>query len=104
MSADTHTHTHQLMSYELVYTSIHSSINESIHSSRAAAHCDIKIQRMNKRVGQRSVSYLGPITFNSLPKKLRGLDAKRVISQKVKIEFMPVLCCHVVDSSTLKVL
>ena len=26
MSADTHTHTHQLMSYELVYTSIHSSI------------------------------------------------------------------------------
>ena len=27
MSADTHTHTHQLMSYELVYTSIHSSIN-----------------------------------------------------------------------------
>ena len=26
MSADTHTHIHQLMSYELVYTSIHSSI------------------------------------------------------------------------------
>ena len=35
---------------------------------------------------------------------MRGLDAKRVISQKVKIEFLPVLCCHVVDSSTLKVL
>ena len=30
--------------------------NESIHNSRAAAHCDIKIQRMNKRVGQRSVN------------------------------------------------
>ena len=30
--------------------------NESIHSSRAAAHCDIKIQRMNKRVGQLSGS------------------------------------------------
>ena len=27
MSADTHTHIHQLMSYELVYTSIHSSNN-----------------------------------------------------------------------------
>ena len=27
MSADRYTHTHQLMSYELVYTSIHSSIN-----------------------------------------------------------------------------
>ena len=26
MSADRYTHTHQLMSYELVYTSIHSSI------------------------------------------------------------------------------
>ena len=36
-------------------------------------------------------------------KYLRGLDAKRVISQKVKIEFLPVLCCHVVDSSTLSV-
>ena len=28
MSADTHTHPHQLMSYELVYTSIHSSIKQ----------------------------------------------------------------------------
>ena len=45
--------------------------NESIHSSRAAAHCDIKIQRMNKRVGQRSVNYLGPITFNSLPTNIK---------------------------------
>ena len=33
MSADTHTHTHQLMSYELVYTSIHSSINAFISKS-----------------------------------------------------------------------
>ena len=33
--------------------------------------------------------------------ELRSLDAKRVISQKVKIEFLPVLCCHMVDSSTL---
>ena len=34
MSADrhTHTHTHQLMSYELVYTSIHSSIICYIHN------------------------------------------------------------------------
>ena len=29
--------------------------------------------------------------------------AKRIIRQKVKIEFLPVLSCHVVDSSTLKV-
>ena len=36
--------------------------------------------------------------------KMRGLDAKRVIRQKVKIEFLAVLCCHVVASSTLKVL
>ena len=40
--------------------------NESIHSSRAAAHCDIKI-----RVGERSVNYLGQITFNSLPTNIK---------------------------------
>ena len=34
MSADTHTHTHQLMSYELVYTSIHSSIIYTIDNLR----------------------------------------------------------------------
>ena len=39
MSADRYTHTHQLMSYELVYTSIHSSIiglyilTSTIHST-----------------------------------------------------------------------
>ena len=45
--------------------------NESIHNSRAAAHCDIKIQRMNKRVGQRSANYLGPISFNSLSTNIK---------------------------------
>ena len=34
----------------------------------------------------------------------RGLDGKCIFRQKVKIEFLPALCCHVVDSSTLKVL
>ena len=50
--------------------------------------------------------YCGHLDSNALISDcqyLRGLDAKRVISQKVKIEFLPVLCCHVVDSSTLSV-
>ena len=43
MSADTHTHIHQLMSYELVYTSIHSSIIRDVSlndvSRRACVSC-----------------------------------------------------------------
>ena len=36
MSADTHTHIHQLMSYELVYTSIHSSIKSFLLAAESA--------------------------------------------------------------------
>lgn len=34
---------------------------------RSITHCNVKVPRMNKSVGQRSLSYLGPTTFNKLP-------------------------------------
>ena len=41
MSADRYTHTHQLMSYELVYTSIHSSIITMITSAVLRLECSL---------------------------------------------------------------
>ena len=35
---------------------------------------------------------------------MKGLTAKRIRCQKVKIEFLAVLCCHLADSYTLIVL
>ena len=58
--------------------------NESIHNSRAAAHCDIKIQRMNKRVGQRSANYMGPITFNSLPTNIKTSPSFTIFKKRLR--------------------
>ena len=35
---------------------------------------------------------------------MKGLTTKRIRCQKVKVEFLAVLCCHLADSSTLIVL
>ena len=40
-----------------------------------------------------------PLVFATV----KGLVAKCIIRRKVKIECLPVLCCYVVDNSTLKV-
>ena len=59
--------------------------NELIYNSRAAAaHCNIKIQRMNKRVGQRSVNYLGPITFNSLPTNIKTSPSFAIFKKRLR--------------------
>ena len=58
--------------------------NESIYNSRAAAHCNIKIQRMNKRVGQRSVNYLGPITFNYLPTNIKTSPSFSIFKKRLR--------------------
>ena len=64
---------------------------ESMYDSRSAAHCNVKIPRMNKRVGRRSLNYLGPITINSLPTNIKTSPSfsvfKKRLREKILFEF-----------------
>ena len=68
---------------------------ESMYDSRSAAHCNVKIVRMNKRVGQRSLNYLGPIIFNSLPTNIKTSPSfsifKKRLREKIPFSFQ---YCH----------
>ena len=57
---------------------------ESMYDSRSAAHCNVKIPRMNKRVGQRSLNYLGPITFNSLPTNIKTSPSFSIFKKRLR--------------------
>ena len=57
---------------------------ESMYDSRSAAHCNVKIPRMNKRVGQRSLNYLGPITFNSLPTNIKTTPSFSIFKKRLE--------------------
>ena len=57
---------------------------ESMYDTRSAAHCNVKIPRMNKRVGQRSLNYLGPITFNSLPTNIKTSPSFSIFKKRLR--------------------
>ena len=57
---------------------------ESMYDSRSATHCNVKIPRMNKRVGQRSLNYLGPITFNSLPTNIKTSPSFSIFKKRLR--------------------
>ena len=54
------------------------------YNSRSVAHCNVKIPRMNKRVGLRSLNYLGPITFNSLPTNIKTSPSFSIFKKRLR--------------------
>ena len=62
-----------------------------------AVHCNVKIPRMNKRVGQRSLNYLGQIILNSLPTYKKNIavifNFKKTTTRENPI-LIPIMSCY----------
>ena len=51
---------------------------------RSTSVSNYQVPRMNKSVGQRSLSYLGPRTYNDLPNSIRSSKTVRVFTKLLR--------------------
>ena len=62
--------------------------HQTAYTLRSTTHANIFLPRMNKSAGQRSLSYLGPHLFNSLPLTIKTSPSFRIFKSRLKKHYL----------------